>query len=206
MRDTHPRGVGGLGPHAISPPGRGRDLCTQPNPSCHCFHDIVARKFCHSGNRNHAPYALRWDSNPSTVCYCLRVLLYCTDVPCAHAGHPPPRSWGLGAQTMPFHRPAEAGTYARSRTLPATFFAITRKFGHSGNRNYAPYLGWDSNCIGPKTVVTVSVFSTGFTASRQHLNLRLCLSPHSPQAPVVIVVAEAAAREAGGRAADATNG
>jgi hypothetical protein len=25
--------------HAISPPGRGRNLCTQPNPSCHCFRD-----------------------------------------------------------------------------------------------------------------------------------------------------------------------
>jgi hypothetical protein len=33
----HPRGVGGLGSQTtISPPGRGRNLFTQPNPSCSC--------------------------------------------------------------------------------------------------------------------------------------------------------------------------
>jgi hypothetical protein len=52
--------------------------------------------------------------------YCLRDCY--TDVPC-RMRTPTPRSRGLGPQTMPFHRPAEAGTYARSRTLPATVLA-----------------------------------------------------------------------------------
>jgi hypothetical protein len=78
-------------------------------------------------------------------------------VPMCHAEHPPPRSWRIGATDQaikPFHRPAEAGTYARSRTLPATVFAIARKLCPSGNRT-SPLmaLGWDSNpsiAIGPK--------------------------------------------------------
>jgi hypothetical protein len=55
---------------------------------------------------------------------------------------------------------------------------------------------------GPSHIaVTVS-----YRLYHKYFNLHLCPSPNSPQAPVVIVVAEAAAREAGGRAADATNG
>jgi hypothetical protein len=53
---------------------------------------------------------------------------------------------------------------------------------------------------------SLRLYSAQYRLYRQYFNLRLCPSPHSPQAPVVVVVAEAAAREAGGQAADATNG
>jgi hypothetical protein len=119
---------------------------------------------------------------------------YCTlfegiVIPMCHAGLPPPRSWGLGPQTsMPFHRPAEARTHARSRTFPAC---------HCLNRDSSKTAtaGFETK---PLNLVTHLCSRVGVTGTLTHLCYRPEDCPRmqrgwagrvEPAAPAVVALA-----------------